>query len=181
MALSRVKSRPVARPHFAHPRTLSECGRLSAAVRGDLHVRPLNRESRLTGVLGTSWIFTHTNRKLRNLWVIGTKRCVYNFGVHFQELLIENPELSNNLLMSAEARFHVHGTVNKNFRYWSAVIPKELHQRPLYDPKVTVFVCCLVQRIHWSLLLWGLSHHSHMARLHRDVQWISSPQASTTP
>jgi hypothetical protein len=39
-------------------------------------------------------------------------------------------------------------------------------------------VCCLVQKNHWTLLLWGLrwtSHHSYIATLHRDDQWISRP------
>jgi len=41
--------------------------------------------------------------------------------------------------MSDEENFYLHGTVNKqNFRYWSAANPHELHQRPTYDPKVTV-------------------------------------------
>jgi len=41
--------------------------------------------------------------------------------------------------MSDEAHFHLHGTVHKqNFRYWSAANPHKLHQRPTYDPKVTV-------------------------------------------
>jgi len=47
--------------------------------------------------------------------------------------------------MSDEAHLHLHGTVYKqNLRYWSAADPHELHQRPTYDPKVTV--CCAV----WS-------------------------------
>jgi len=42
--------------------------------------------------------------------------------------------------MSDEAHFYLHGTVNKqNFRYWSAANPHKLHQRPTYDPKVTVW------------------------------------------
>ena len=73
--------------------------------------------------------------------MIGTKRYGYNVVVHFQELLTENPDLSNNLLISDEAQLHAHGTVNKqNFRYWSAAIPHEL-----YDPKVTVW-CAIWSR-----------------------------------
>ena len=54
--------------------------------------------------------------------------------------ITENPDLPNKLLMSDEAHFHLHGTVNKqNFRYWSAANPHELHQRPTFDPKVTVW------------------------------------------
>jgi hypothetical protein len=32
---------------------------------------------------------------------------------HFQGILTENPDLPNNLLMSDEADFHLHGIVNK--------------------------------------------------------------------
>lgn len=47
---------------------------------------------------------------------------------------------------SDEAHFHLSGTVNKqNFRYWSATNPKELHQKPLHSPKVTVW--CAVSRL----------------------------------
>jgi hypothetical protein len=57
----------------------------------------------------------------------------------FQGILTENPDLPNNLLMSDEANFHLHGTVNKqNFRYLSAENPHKLHHRLLYDPEVTV-------------------------------------------
>ena len=58
----------------------------------------------------------------------------------FVGILTQNPDLTSKLLMSDEAHFHLHGTVNKqNFRYWSAVNPHELHQRPTYDPKVTLW------------------------------------------
>jgi hypothetical protein len=54
--------------------------------------------------------------------------------------------------MSDEAHFHLRGTVNKqNFRYWSAANSHELHQRPTYDPKVTVL--CTV----WSRGVTGPS------------------------
>jgi len=87
---------------------VSTCWCLSAAIPGDLHVSPPKREACLTGVFGTSSIFTHTNCKLC-IFLIGTKRWVYNFVVIFKK---------------------------QNFRYWSAVIP---HEPPLYDPKVTVW------------------------------------------
>ena len=62
------------------------------------------------------------------------------FCHHFEEILTENPDLPNKLLMRDEAYFHLNGTVNKqNFRNWSAAIPHELHQTPLYDPKVTIW------------------------------------------
>ena len=55
-------------------------------------------------------------------------------------ILTENPDLPNKRLMSDEAHFHLHGTVNKqNFRYWSAANPHKLHQCPTYDPKVTTW------------------------------------------
>ena len=61
------------------------------------------------------------------------------FCHQFVGILTENPDLLNKLLMSDEAHFHLHGTVNKqNFRYWSAANPHELHQHPTYHPKVTV-------------------------------------------
>jgi len=42
--------------------------------------------------------------------------------------------------MSDEAHFHFTGFVNKkNFRYWSATNPPELHERPLHSSKVTVW------------------------------------------
>jgi len=67
------------------------------------------------------------------------------FCHQFVGILIENPDLPNKLLMSDNAHFQLRDTVNKqNFRYWSAANPHELHQRPTYDPKVTV--CCAV----WS-------------------------------
>ena len=61
------------------------------------------------------------------------------FCRQFVGILTDNLDLPNKLLMSDEAHFHLHGTVNKqNFRYWSAANPHKLHQRPTYDPEVTV-------------------------------------------
>ena len=71
--------------------------------------------------------------------MIGTDRLRLQF-CHFREILDENPDLPNSLLMSNEALFHFHGTVNnQNFRYGSAANPHELHQHPLYNPEVTVW------------------------------------------
>jgi len=62
------------------------------------------------------------------------------FCRQFGGILTENPDLPNKLLMSNEAHFNLRGTVNKqNFRYWSATNPHELHHRPTYDPKVTIW------------------------------------------
>ena len=50
----------------------------------------------------------------------------------------ENENLT--LIMCDEAHFHLNNTVNKqNFRYWASENPRELHQRPLHSPKVTVW------------------------------------------
>ena len=55
-------------------------------------------------------------------------------------MFVEMSNLPNKLLMSDEAHLHLHGAVNKqNFRDWSAANLHELHQRPSYDPKVTVW------------------------------------------
>lgn len=54
--------------------------------------------------------------------------------------LVTGNDLLNVLIMSDEAHFHLSGKVNKqNFRYWSSENPKELHERPLYSKKVTVW------------------------------------------
>ena len=44
------------------------------------------------------------------------------------------------LMMSDEAHYHLNGYVNKqNFRYWATTNPRELHEKPLHSPKVTVW------------------------------------------
>ena len=44
------------------------------------------------------------------------------------------------LIMSDEVHFHLNGTlIKQNFQYWASENPRELHQRPLYSPKVTVW------------------------------------------
>ena len=46
---------------------------------------------------------------------------------------------------SDEAHFHLSGTVNKQyFRYWATNNPRQLHERPLHSPKVTVW-CAVSQ------------------------------------
>ena len=53
-------------------------------------------------------------------------------------------------ICSDEAHFHLSGMVNKqNFRYWLRNNPRELHQRPLHNPKVTVW-CAM-----GSFGVWG--------------------------
>ena len=49
------------------------------------------------------------------------------------------------LLFSEEANFHLCGTVKKqNFRYWAVDNPRELHERPLHSPRVTVW-CAMAE------------------------------------
>lgn len=53
-------------------------------------------------------------------------------------------------ISSDEAHFHLSGTVNKqNFRYWAAENPRELHQRPLHSPYVTVW-CAVAECFVWG-------------------------------
>jgi len=50
------------------------------------------------------------------------------------------------LWCSDEASFHLSGTVKKQyFRYWADNNPRDLHQRPLHNPRVTVW--CAVSRL----------------------------------
>lgn len=54
--------------------------------------------------------------------------------------LLENVPEDAIVFYSDEAHFHLSGYVNKqNMRYWAANNPRELHQRPLHSPKVTVW------------------------------------------
>lgn len=56
-----------------------------------------------------------------------------------QQILMRIPPTST-FFCSDEAHFHLSGTVNKqNFRYWAANNPRQLHERPLHSPKVTVW------------------------------------------
>ena len=50
------------------------------------------------------------------------------------------------LWCSDEVHFHLFGTVNKqNFRYWAENNPRDLNQRPLHSPRITVW--CAVSRL----------------------------------
>ena len=50
----------------------------------------------------------------------------------------EDPELV--IVTSDEAHFHLKGNVNKqNFRSWSPMNPRHLHERPLHCDKVTIW------------------------------------------
>ena len=51
---------------------------------------------------------------------------------------------------SDEAHFHLCGSVNKqNFRYWAESNPRELHERPLHCPRVTVW-CAVAEFGIWG-------------------------------
>jgi hypothetical protein len=68
------------------------------------------------------------------------KEVSLQFSSHFQGILTENSDLPNNLLMSGEADFHLHGIVNKqNFQYWSDAKSPQTSPRSLYDPKFNVW------------------------------------------
>jgi len=65
------------------------------------------------------------------------------FCKKMMEKINGNPNFIDSLLMSDEAHFHINGYVNKqNSRYWSFQNPRDLHERPLHSPKVTVW-CAL--------------------------------------
>lgn len=53
------------------------------------------------------------------------------------DMFEENEDLT--IIMSDQAHFHLNGVVNKqNCRFWASENPREMHQRPLHSPKVTV-------------------------------------------
>lgn len=61
-----------------------------------------------------------------------------NFAQQMLELLEQNENML--LVMSDEAHFHLNGFVNRqNYRYWAGENPRELHEKPLHSPKVTVW------------------------------------------
>jgi hypothetical protein len=62
-------------------------------------------------------------------------------GEFCEEMLAILTEDANDVvMMSDEEHFHLNGFVNKqNCRFRSAVKPREVHQRPLHNSKVTVW------------------------------------------
>jgi len=55
-----------------------------------------------------------------------------------QEML-NRIQARSTFFSSGEAHFHLSGAVNKqNFRYWAENNSKQIHERPIYSPKVTV-------------------------------------------
>ena len=62
------------------------------------------------------------------------------------EDILQHVPPTSVLWCSDEAHFHLSGTVNKqNFWYWAQNNPRDLHQRPLHSPRVTVW--CAVSRL----------------------------------
>ena len=61
-----------------------------------------------------------------------------------RQILLQIPPIST-FFCSDQAHFHISGTVNKqNVQYWATNNPRQLHERPLHSPKVTVW-CAMSQ------------------------------------
>jgi len=59
------------------------------------------------------------------------------FAVNMFAIFVDNDNAI--VMMSDEAHFHLNGVVNKhNYRYWALENLRNLHERPLHSPKVTV-------------------------------------------
>ena len=66
----------------------------------------------------------------------------YTQRLNFAQEVLALYEQNENMMvaMSDEAHFHLNGAVNKqNYRYWAAENPRQLHEKPLHSPKVTVW------------------------------------------
>ena len=62
------------------------------------------------------------------------------------QMFKEDPELV--ILTSVEAHFHLNGSVNKqNFRYWSTINPRQVHEHPLHCDRVTVWAAVAKFRV----------------------------------
>ena len=68
------------------------------------------------------------------------------FAETMLQMFEEDPELV--ILKSDEAHFRLNGSVKKqNFRYWSTINPRQVHEHPLHCDRVTVWaavVKCVV-------------------------------------
>ena len=155
-ALSRVRSHLVGCPQFTHLTTLPECWPPSACSprrSARKQAQALRMSDRSVRRILRSDLSLHPY-KLQVVHALSNRdrEMRLQFCRQFVGMLTENPDLPNKLLVSGEAHFHLHDTVNKqNFWYWSAANPHELHQRPTYDTKVTVW--CAV----WSREVTGPS------------------------
>jgi len=64
------------------------------------------------------------------------------FAETMLQMFEEDPELV--ILKSDEAHFHLNGSVNKqNFRYWSTINPRQVHEHPLHCDRVTVWAAVI--------------------------------------
>ena len=64
----------------------------------------------------------------------------YETRINLSRDILQSIPPTSVTICSDEAHFHLLGMVNKqNFRYWSQNNHRELHQRPLHSPKVTVW------------------------------------------
>jgi hypothetical protein len=69
-------------------------------------------------------------------------RDMANHGISSEQLLevLKDDGVIITALMTDEAHFHLSGYVNKqNYRYWVPENLQELHQRPLYSERLTVW------------------------------------------
>ena len=60
----------------------------------------------------------------------------------FAETMLQMFEEDSELviLTSDEAHFHLNGSANKqNFRYWSTINPRQVHEHPVHCDRVTVW------------------------------------------
>jgi hypothetical protein len=66
------------------------------------------------------------------------KTLCLQFCNEFQGLLLQNPNVIHQMIMSDEANFHLCGAVNKqNICYWSET--QQMHETPLNSPKVVAW------------------------------------------
>jgi len=161
-------------PSFGDPRPQSESIRTLArsSVRqawqlcmAHLNFRPYR--------LQTMHSLTNRNKEIR-----------LQFCGKFQWTLTEDPDLPTAFLWPMRHMFiYMEQLISRTYDTGQLQILTNSTNAPLW-PKIYSLVCCLVQRSYWTLIPWGwrrTSHHSYIAILHRDDEWISNPKASTKP
>jgi len=64
----------------------------------------------------------------------------YENRMNCSQEMLNRIHVRSTFFSSDEAHFHLSGAVNKqNFRYWAENNPRQIHERPLHSPKVTVW------------------------------------------
>jgi hypothetical protein len=66
----------------------------------------------------------------------------YPQRLNFAQEMLALYEQNENMMvaMSDEAHFHLNGAVNnQNYRHWAAENPRQLHEKQLHSPKVTIW------------------------------------------